>query len=80
MLSRKSKLFLMKVLGLFSVIRGYNIPILVLAQYLSAIFILAPEKSALTVVFDFQLFILILASSLTVASGYIINNFYDSKN
>ena len=79
MLSRKNKLLLMKILSLFSVIRGYNIPIIALAQYLSAIFILAPEKRALSVIFDFDLFILVLASSLTIASGYIINNFYDSK-
>jgi 4-hydroxybenzoate polyprenyltransferase len=43
MLSRKQKL-LMKTLSLFSVVRGYNIPVIILAQYLSAIFILAPEK------------------------------------
>ncbi len=79
MLSRKNKLLLMKILSLFSVIRGYNIPIIALAQYLSAIFILAPEKRALSVILDFDLFILVLASSLTIASGYIINNFYDSK-
>jgi 4-hydroxybenzoate polyprenyltransferase len=51
----------------------------VLAQYLSAIFILAPEKRALTVLLDFNLFIIVIASCLTIASGYIINNFYDSK-
>jgi 4-hydroxybenzoate polyprenyltransferase len=78
-LSRKYKLWLMKWLSLFSVVRGYNIPIIALAQYLAAIFILAPEKRALEVLFDFNLFILVLASSLTIASGYIINNFYDSK-
>jgi 4-hydroxybenzoate polyprenyltransferase len=43
MLSRKQKLLIMKTL--FSVVRGYNIPVIILAQYLSAIFILAPEKS-----------------------------------
>jgi 4-hydroxybenzoate polyprenyltransferase len=64
---------------MFSVIRGYNIPIIALAQYLSAIFILAPNKRALDVVLDFNLFIIVIASSLTIASGYIINNFYDSK-
>jgi 4-hydroxybenzoate polyprenyltransferase len=69
----------MKIASLFSVIRGYNIPVIALAQYLSAIFILAPEKRALSIIFDFNLFILVLASSLTIASGYIINNFYDSK-
>ena len=79
MLSRKSKLLLLKIASMFSVIRGYNIPIIALAQYLSAIFILAPNKRALDVVLDFNLFIIVIASSLTIASGYIINNFYDSK-
>jgi 4-hydroxybenzoate polyprenyltransferase len=79
MLSRKSKLSLLKIASMFSVIRGYNIPIIALAQYLSAIFILAPNKRALDVVLDFNLFIIVIASSLTIASGYIINNFYDSK-
>lgn len=79
MLSRKNKYILLKIVSLFSVVRGYNIPIIILAQYLSAIFILAPEKGALHILLDFNLFILVLASSLTIASGYIINNFYDSK-
>ena len=79
MLSRTNKLLLMKIASLFSVIRGYNIPVIALAQYLSAIFILAPEKRALSIIFDFNLFIVVLASSLTIASGYIINSFYDSK-
>ena len=69
----------MKFISLFSVVRGYNIPIIILAQYLSAIFILAPKKRALSILLDFDLFIIVLASSLTIASGYIINNFYDSK-
>lgn len=79
MLSRKNKIVVMKFASLFSVVRGYNIPIIILAQYLSAIFILASEKRALSILLDFDLFIIVLASSLTIASGYIINNFYDSK-
>jgi len=79
MLSRKNKHLLLKIFSMFSVIRGYNIPIIALAQYLSAIFILAPEKRALTVLLDFNLFIIVIVSSLTIASGYIINNFYDSE-
>ncbi len=70
----------MKIVSLFSVVRGYNIPIIVLAQYLSAIFILAPqEMRALDVILDFSLFIIVLASSLSIASGYIINSFYDTQ-
>ena len=79
MLSRKNKHLLLKIVSMFSVIRGYNIPIIALAQYLSAIFILAPEKRALSVLLDFNLFIIVIVSSLTIASGYIINNFYDSE-
>ncbi|ESU21686.1 prenyltransferase [Flavobacterium cauense R2A-7] len=79
MLTRKTKLLLMKILSLFSVVRGYNIPVIVLAQYLSSIFILAPEKRALDVLLDWRLFIIVFVSTLTIASGYIINNFYDSE-
>ncbi len=65
---------------MLSVVRGYNIAIIVLAQYLSAIFILAPEKKrALDIILDFNLFMIVIVSSLTIASGYIINNFYDSE-
>jgi 4-hydroxybenzoate polyprenyltransferase len=78
-LSRKNKLILMKIISLFSVVRGYNIPIIILAQYLSAIFILSPKTRALDVILDFNLFIIVLASTLTIASGYIINSFYDSQ-
>lgn len=79
MLSRNTKLTIMKIISMFSVVRGYNIPIIALAQYLSAVFIFSPEKRALSVIMDFNLFIIVIASSLTIASGYIINNFYDSK-
>ncbi len=79
MLSRQSKLTIMKIISMFSVVRGYNIPIIAVAQYLSAIFIFSPEKRALTILLDFNLFIIVMASTLTIASGYIINNFYDNK-
>ncbi|WP_338409072.1 geranylgeranylglycerol-phosphate geranylgeranyltransferase [uncultured Flavobacterium sp.] len=79
MITRKSKLILIKIFSFFSVVRGYNILVIALAQYLAAIFILSPEASALKVILDYKLFILVLASSLAIASGYIINNFYDAK-
>ena len=79
MLSRKNKLLLLKVLSLFSVVRGYNLLIIVLAQYLASIFILSPDLSLRKVVFDLNLFVIVLASSLVIAAGYIINNFYDAE-
>ena len=79
MLSRKQKHILLKFFSMFSVVRGYNILIIVIAQYLASIYILAHDKPLRQVVFDLNLFILVLASSATIAGGYIINNFYDSE-
>jgi len=64
---------------MFSVVRGYNILIVVIAQYLSSIFILARHLPFKNVVLDANLLMLVLASALTIAGGYIINNFYDSE-
>ena len=74
----KQKSILFKFLSIFSVVRIYNILIIVLAQYLTSIFILS-DKKPFDIIFDFNLFLLILCSSLSIASGYIINNFYDQK-
>lgn len=79
MASAKNKRLMLKMLSLFSVVRGYNILILVLAQYLTSAFILAPKLPLRKVFFDANLFFLILSSATVIASGYIINNFYDSE-
>ena len=79
MLSRKNKLLLFKLLSLFSVVRGYNILVITLAQYLASIYILAPETPLRKVIFDLNLFLIVTASALVIASGYIINNFYDAE-
>ncbi len=68
-----------KFLSLLSVVRGYNIFILVLAQYLAAIFIFSPEKSLRHVLLDIHLYFTVLATICVIAAGYIINNFYDSE-
>ncbi|MGB5387278.1 MAG: geranylgeranylglycerol-phosphate geranylgeranyltransferase [Eudoraea sp.] len=79
MLSRKNKLLLLKGLSLFSIIRGYNVLMITLAQYLASIYILAPDLPLRKVVFDPNLFVLVLASALVISGGYIINSFYDSE-
>jgi len=78
-LTRKIKWILFKFLSIFSVVRGYNIAVVVLAQYLSAIFIFGSHLRAITVLTDVHLFLIIFSSSLAIASGYIINNFYDDE-
>jgi len=79
MLNRKNKLLLLKVLSLFSVVRGYNILVIALAQYLASIYILAPNLPLRKVVFDVNLFVIVIASAMVIAAGYIINNFYDAE-
>src|SRR5699024_4894981 len=79
MLSRKYKLLLLKLASLFSVVRGYNIVVIILAQYLTSIYIFAPHKAVSDVLFDIHLLLIVLASALSIASGYIINNFYDAE-
>jgi 4-hydroxybenzoate polyprenyltransferase len=64
---------------MFSVVRGYNILIVVIAQYLTSIYILAHDLPLREVVLDLNLLMLVLASAATIAGGYIINNFYDSE-
>jgi 4-hydroxybenzoate polyprenyltransferase len=50
-----------------------------LAQYLASIYILSPDLPLRKVVFDLNLFFIVVASALVIASGYIINNFYDAE-
>jgi 4-hydroxybenzoate polyprenyltransferase len=79
MFSRKHKHILIKFFSLFSVVRGYNILVIVIAQYLTSIYIFAHDKPLKKVLFDLNLLMLVLASAAVVAAGYIINNFYDSE-
>ncbi|CAM1339357.1 geranylgeranylglycerol-phosphate geranylgeranyltransferase [Tenacibaculum aestuarii] len=75
----KNNTLLLKILSLLSVIRGYNILVLIAAQYLAAIFIFSDAKSVKPVVFDWHLLYLVIATVCVVAAGYIINNFYDKN-
>jgi 4-hydroxybenzoate polyprenyltransferase len=76
--SKKYSIFY-KIFSLFSVVRGYNILVIVLAQYLASIFIFAPDKSLSSVLLDLDLYFIVLATICVIASGYIINNFYDAE-
>lgn len=79
MLSRRQKHIFLKFFGLFSVVRGYNILVVVIAQYLASVYIFAHDKPVKSVLLDLNLLMLVLASSAAIAGGYIINNFYDSE-
>ncbi|WP_416444813.1 geranylgeranylglycerol-phosphate geranylgeranyltransferase [Leeuwenhoekiella sp. A16] len=79
LINRRNKLLLLKFFSLFSVARVYNILIIVLAQYLASIYILAPGLPLREVLFDTNLFLLVLSSAMVIAGGYIINSFYDTE-
>ena len=75
--SKKQVPFYIKVLSLFSIVRGYNILLIVIGQYLASIFIFSPEKSLRYVLLDIDLYFIVFSTVCVIASGYIINNFYD---
>lgn len=79
MFNRRQKLLLLKFLSLFSVVRGYNVLVIALAQYLTSIYILAPASPVAKILFDPYLFCIVAASAIAIASGYIINSFYDAE-
>ncbi len=68
-----------KIISLLSIIRGYNILILIIAQYFAAIFIFSNTHNISIVFSDIYLFYTVTATVCTVAGGYIINDFYDIK-
>jgi 4-hydroxybenzoate polyprenyltransferase len=62
---------------MFSVVRGYTLHYC--SCSVSSLLLLAPEKKSANIILDYNLFILVVATSLTIASVIAINNFYDSK-
>lgn len=77
LLNRRQRYALFKFFALLSLVRWYNILIIIGAQYLAAVFMLNPELPWHEVVLDFNLFIVALSTGFIVASGFIINAFYD---
>jgi 4-hydroxybenzoate polyprenyltransferase len=75
-LNKKS---LFKILSLFSVVRGYNIVFIILAQLISATYIFSENKTFYEIISDYNVWLIIFCSAFSISAGYIINNIYDSK-
>ena len=73
------KKYWIHMLGLFASVRGYTLLTIIIAQYLSARYIFAPQHKWNDIIFDQKLFMLVLATSFAIAGGYLINNFYDAE-
>lgn len=68
-----------QILGLIASVRGYTLLTIVVAQYLSARYIFAPQHTWSHILSDQKLFMLVMATSFAIAGGYLINNFYDAE-
>ena len=73
-----NKRFLLKLLSLFSVVRGYNVFFIVFAQLTSSVFIFSKNQNLYSVLIDTNIWLIIMSSICSICAGYIINNVYDS--
>lgn len=77
MLSRTQRIFFLKIIALLSIVRWYNILITAAAQYLTAIYVFTPGQKWKEVLWDIDIHLIALSTTLIIAAGYIINSFYD---
>lgn len=65
--------------GLFKLVRFGNLIMIVLTQYLTAIFLTGEVGNWLALLTDPRLFLLSASTVLIAAAGYMINDYYDVK-
>ena len=75
--NRRQRYAIFKSWYLLSLVRWYSILAVMVAQYLSALFLLNRGVSKIDLLLDPQLHISIFATAFIIASGFIINSFYD---
>jgi 4-hydroxybenzoate polyprenyltransferase len=78
-LSSGQRLYLLKFIALLSLVRWYNVLLIVVAQYLASFLVMRPLVEWRSSVLDFRLHLIILASALVIAAGFLINSFYDQE-
>ncbi len=67
-----------KIISLLSIIRWYNVILVTIALYFSAIFIFNDITPGIrTIVFDYRMHLAIASIAFLMKAGYIINAFYD---
>ena len=79
LLKRKYRYYALRFLALLSIVRWYNILLIVVAQYLAAFLVLRPLSQWRASLLDYRLHIIIFVSGLVIAAGFIINSFYDHE-
>ena len=75
--NRRQRYAIFKSWYVLRLVRWYSVLSVMIAQYLSALFLLNTGKSKIDLIIDPQLHISIFATAFIIASGFIINSFYD---
>lgn len=70
---------LLPLAGMVRMTRVWNLVIIVLTQYCTAVFLVDSGEGALFFLFNVRLAILAASSAMIAAAGYIINDYYDVK-
>lgn len=65
--------------GLFRISRPINLLLVAFAQFMTAFFLVESTDSGLPIYQDYRLYVLVLATVLITAAGYMINDYYDVK-
>lgn len=65
--------------GLFRISRPINLLLVAFTQLMTAYFLVKTTNSGAPVLEDFRLYLLILATVMITAAGYMINDYYDVK-
>lgn len=65
--------------SLFKISRPVNLVIVAFAQLMTAYFLVETNRQGLPVLQDINLYLLILATVILTAAGYMINDYYDVK-
>jgi 4-hydroxybenzoate polyprenyltransferase len=65
--------------GILKLVRWPNLLMMVISQYLAAIFLIGPVSQYLNILRDLDLAFICLGTISVAAAGYIINDYYDVK-
>jgi len=76
-LSRKQRFIVLKVMAMLTLVRWYNVLLIGIGLYLSAIFLLNSESEWLATLLNYKLHLAIGSLCFYIMAGYIINAFYD---
>lgn len=60
-------------------VRAFNLFMVALTQYLTALFLVGTPSSRMAVMIDPGFFLLVLSTVIITAAGYLINDYYDIK-